>query len=227
MLRSVKIVGVGLTALVGAPTAAYAIPIDGFASHDRSITLAAIGPVLGLGSDAAANAKDTSAAQPSPLKKLTRYERKLRSARKSYLSHYRNAKRHHGVSAVGRNIGRWGVIDHGKVRDAKVAELRESDARLASMLGLVTTAASTGSAGAPSVPSGASMPPAYIAECESGGDPTAVSSDGKYRGKWQMDQGTWESAGGAGDPAAASEATQDAVAARLFAMRGTQPWGCA
>jgi len=42
-----------------------------------------------------------------------------------------------------------------------------------------------------------------IASCESGGDPTAVSSDGTYRGKYQFDYGTWASMGGSGDPAAA------------------------
>ena len=47
---------------------------------------------------------------------------------------------------------------------------------------------------------------AAIGACESGGDPTAVSSDGSYRGKYQFDYGTWESVGGSGDPAAASEA---------------------
>ena len=45
-----------------------------------------------------------------------------------------------------------------------------------------------------------------IGACESGGNPTAVSSDGSYRGKYQFDYGTWESVGGSGDPAAAPEA---------------------
>ena len=35
-----------------------------------------------------------------------------------------------------------------------------------------------------------------IAACESGGDPTAVSADGSYRGKYQFDYGTWASVGG-------------------------------
>ena len=35
-----------------------------------------------------------------------------------------------------------------------------------------------------------------IAECESHGDPRAVSSDGTYRGKYQFDRGTWRSNGG-------------------------------
>jgi hypothetical protein len=63
-----------------------------------------------------------------------------------------------------------------------------------------------------------------IARCESGGDPTAVSADGRYRGKYQFSRATWRDLGGTGDPAAASEAEQDEVAARLLALRGTSPW---
>ena len=63
-----------------------------------------------------------------------------------------------------------------------------------------------------------------IASCESGGDPTAVSSDGTYRGKYQFDYGTWESVGGSGDPAAAPEAEQDYRAALLYARAGSSPW---
>jgi len=63
-----------------------------------------------------------------------------------------------------------------------------------------------------------------IGACESGGDPTAVSSDGTYRGKYQFDYGTWESVGGSGDPAAASEAEQDYRAALLYSRSGSSPW---
>jgi hypothetical protein len=63
-----------------------------------------------------------------------------------------------------------------------------------------------------------------IAACESGGDPTAVSSDGSYRGKYQFDFGTWESVGGSGDPAAAPEAEQDYRAALLYSQSGSSPW---
>jgi soluble lytic murein transglycosylase-like protein len=63
-----------------------------------------------------------------------------------------------------------------------------------------------------------------IGACESGGDPTAVSSDGTYRGKYQFDYGTWESMGGTGDPAAAPEAEQDYRAALLYAASGSSPW---
>jgi soluble lytic murein transglycosylase-like protein len=63
-----------------------------------------------------------------------------------------------------------------------------------------------------------------IASCESGGDPTAVSSDGTYRGLYQFDFGTWESMGGSGDPAAAPESEQDYRAALLYASSGSSPW---
>ena len=65
---------------------------------------------------------------------------------------------------------------------------------------------------------------ARIARCESGGDPTAVSSSGRYRGKYQFSRATWRDLGGRGDPAAAPESVQDAMAAKLLALRGTTPW---
>ncbi len=63
-----------------------------------------------------------------------------------------------------------------------------------------------------------------IAQCESGGDPTAVSADGRYRGKYQFSRATWRAMGGSGDPAKAPEAEQDRLAAALLAERGTAPW---
>ena len=63
-----------------------------------------------------------------------------------------------------------------------------------------------------------------IAQCESGGNPSAVSADGTYRGKYQFDRETWRAMGGSGDPADAPEAEQDRIAAALLAQRGTAPW---
>ncbi len=63
-----------------------------------------------------------------------------------------------------------------------------------------------------------------IAQCESGGNPGAISADGTYRGKYQFDRATWEQMGGTGDPADAPEAEQDRIAAKLLAARGTAPW---
>ena len=63
-----------------------------------------------------------------------------------------------------------------------------------------------------------------IAECESGGDPRAVSGDGQYRGKYQFSQRTWEGLGGRGDPATAPEWKQDRLALRLYRRHGSAPW---
>jgi peptidoglycan hydrolase-like protein with peptidoglycan-binding domain len=63
-----------------------------------------------------------------------------------------------------------------------------------------------------------------IAECESGGNPAIVSPDGRYRGKYQFTRSTWRALGGSGDPAAASEGTQDRLALKLYRRSGTAPW---
>ena len=63
-----------------------------------------------------------------------------------------------------------------------------------------------------------------IAQCESGGDPTAVSADGRYRGKYQFSRETWRSLGGEGDPAAAPEAEQDRLARLLLERQGRSAW---
>jgi hypothetical protein len=63
-----------------------------------------------------------------------------------------------------------------------------------------------------------------IARCESGGDPTAVSPGGRYRGKYQFSRATWRHLGGRGDPAKAPEWLQDRMALKLYRERGTDPW---
>ena len=63
-----------------------------------------------------------------------------------------------------------------------------------------------------------------IARCESGGNPRAVSPDGRYRGKYQFSRATWRALGGSGDPAKAPEAEQDRRAATLLEQSGTSPW---
>ena len=60
--------------------------------------------------------------------------------------------------------------------------------------------------------------------CESGGDPTAVSPNGQYRGKYQFSRATWRSLGGNGDPARAPEAAQDRMAELLLQRSGTSAW---
>ena len=63
-----------------------------------------------------------------------------------------------------------------------------------------------------------------IAECESGGNPRAISPGGRYRGKYQFSYSTWRNLGGTGDPAAAPEWLQDRLALKLYRQAGTAPW---
>jgi transglycosylase-like protein/putative peptidoglycan binding protein len=91
--------------------------------------------------------------------------------------------------------------------------------RTRAALGLGAVAATGGAAAV-----GASTTLQRIAQCESGGNPTALSAGGTYRGKYQFTRSTWRAMGGVGDPAAAPEAVQDRIAARLLSLRGTAPW---
>ena len=63
-----------------------------------------------------------------------------------------------------------------------------------------------------------------IAQCESGGNPSAVSPGGTYRGKYQFSRETWRRLGGDGDPADAPEWLQDRMALKLYRQSGTSPW---
>jgi hypothetical protein len=63
-----------------------------------------------------------------------------------------------------------------------------------------------------------------IAACESGGNPRAIGGGGAFRGKYQFTRETWAAMGGSGDPAAAPEAQQDRLAAKLYATAGAGQW---
>ena len=63
-----------------------------------------------------------------------------------------------------------------------------------------------------------------LANCESGGNPRAVSSGGTYRGLYQFTMGTWHSYGGSGDPIDASSSEQTYRAKLLYKARGRSPW---
>ena len=65
---------------------------------------------------------------------------------------------------------------------------------------------------------------AALAQCESGGNPRAVSATGKYRGLYQFSRETWRSVGGTGDPAAASPAEQTRRAQMLYERSGAGQW---
>jgi peptidoglycan hydrolase-like protein with peptidoglycan-binding domain len=91
-------------------------------------------------------------------------------------------------------------------------------------LGIRARSASTGSRSSVRASGSAASILARIAQCESGGNPSAISPGGQYRGKYQFTRATWHAMGGSGDPARASEATQDRLAMALYRARGTSPW---
>ena len=64
------------------------------------------------------------------------------------------------------------------------------------------------------------------AECESGGDPQAIGSGGRYRGAFQFMRSTWKSApkSPGGDPITYSYKTQAVVAVALKNRDGAGHW---
>lgn len=65
---------------------------------------------------------------------------------------------------------------------------------------------------------------ARLAQCESGGNPSAVSASGTYHGLYQFSVATWRSVGGSGLPSQASAAEQTQRAQVLQARAGWGQW---
>jgi uncharacterized protein YabE (DUF348 family) len=63
-----------------------------------------------------------------------------------------------------------------------------------------------------------------LANCESGGNPRAVSSGGTYRGLYQFTLSTWHGVGGSGDPIDSSSSEQTYRAKLLYKRSGRSPW---
>jgi peptidoglycan hydrolase CwlO-like protein len=111
---------------------------------------------------------------------------------------------------------------------------RQANARRLAALraaqGRVVRRTGSGATPAPTAPAGGgggtdvSAALGRIALCESGGNPTAVSPSGLYRGKYQFDPQTWQNLGGSGLPDKAPEAEQDRIAGILYSQRGAASW---
>jgi len=70
-----------------------------------------------------------------------------------------------------------------------------------------------------------------LRQCESSGNYSIVSANGRYRGAYQFSQATWDWIAGLDhpslvgiDPASAAPADQDAMALALWRRRGWSPW---
>jgi Transglycosylase-like domain len=138
------------------------------------------------------------------------------AVQRTYLNLYEKAKQR--GADPGKNILLRGVTTaDSRVRAATRAELRRS-------IGVLKRMTAPVPAPAPAASGAASPQLEAIAACESGGDPSAIGGGGLYRGKYQFTYETWASVGGAGDPAAAPEAEQDARAAALLSRDGAGQW---
>ncbi|MFG2751926.1 ubiquitin-like domain-containing protein [Streptomyces xanthophaeus] len=65
---------------------------------------------------------------------------------------------------------------------------------------------------------------AALAQCESGGRPSATDPSGTYGGLYQFDVRTWQGLGGSGRPQDASGSEQTYRAKKLYVQRGASPW---
>ena len=63
-----------------------------------------------------------------------------------------------------------------------------------------------------------------LGQCESGGDPRAVSATGKYRGLVQFSLSSWHAVGMTGDPIDYPAAVQIDAARRLLRLQGRGAW---
>ena len=172
--------------------------------------LIATASAIGLGFGVVTHAAGSPAQDPA------------RSARTSGAEH---GSAHHARLAVldktTKHFAKSLAIAH---RKAEQAERARAERRASASGGGPVDASAAGGCPSPESLGVSSATLSAIAACESGGDPTAVSADGTYRGLYQFDYGTWASVGGSGDPAAASPAEQSYRAALLYSQGGSSPW---
>lgn len=139
-----------------------------------------------------------------------------------YLNLYSEAKQLGwplGKNAVKKTNHDDGVI----CKQVKKLRAAVAAAQPASEPATVATEVAAPAAAPVSTGGGAGGDLASIRACESGGDYATNTGNGYY-GAYQFDLQTWQAAGGTGNPASASPAEQDAVAAAWIAAGHRSAW---
>jgi uncharacterized protein YabE (DUF348 family) len=118
------------------------------------------------------------------------------------------------------------VMADGKVTSKKLVSATVSSPPVTQVVDVgtkakpTTTSAASGSVGG----SADSLNWPALAQCESGGNPKIVSSNGLYYGLYQFSLSTWRAVGGSGRPTDASSAEQTLRAKMLYNKAGAGQW---
>jgi hypothetical protein len=150
---------------------------------------------------------------------------------RQYERAYAHAKRVFGKQTVGCRLlasCRGGVSDARMVASTNVLHrlFARPPAPAPAPVAYTTQATSTPVVSSPSYSAGGYTIPAYIVQCESGGNYSAVNPQTAAGGAYQILPSTWQAYGGTGSPQDASPAEQGQVAARIYADRGASAWTC-
>jgi len=171
----------------------------------KRIAMAGLG-VAAIASPAVGEAEDKHEHGGIPLKQQVR-SHAPKPYEKHYLRAYDRVAEELGFAEAGRNI----VVDGYRKRDGDARAARKPEVVNATRTLRSTLSSATGSATA-TASSGAVVSSSATAQCESGGDYSAVNPAGYY-GAYQFDQSTWDAYAPEGyqgvNPAVAPPAVQD------------------
>jgi Transglycosylase-like domain len=180
----------------------------------KRIAMAALG-VAAIASPAVTQAKESHEHGGIPLAEQVRTH-DPKSYEKQYLQTYDRVAEELGFAEAGRNLVVDGYRENdGDVRDADQKEIVEGTDTLDATL-TAATAPETATAEAATTETAATetaVASSATAQCESGGDYTAVDPTGTYYGAYQFQQSTWDAYAPEGyqgvNPAEAPPAVQD------------------
>jgi uncharacterized protein YabE (DUF348 family) len=118
------------------------------------------------------------------------------------------------------------VVVNGVLESATVMSDEQVSAPVTRIVAVGTKAAAPARAAAPRQSTGGAdgLNWPALAQCESGGNPRIVSSNGRYHGLYQFSTSTWRSVGGAGVASQASPDEQTYRAKLLYSRAGAGQW---